>query len=57
MGVGCTTDSDDLYENGVDKRKVRITNNQSVDKRKVRISNDQSVDKRKVRITNDRKKK
>jgi hypothetical protein len=53
MGVGCTTDSDDLYESGVDKSKVRINNAYSVDKSKVRINNDtQSVEKQKVRRSN-----
>ena len=56
MGASCTTDNDDLYESGVDKSKVRITNNQSVDKSKVRINNNtQSVEKDKVRRSNKQK--
>jgi hypothetical protein len=56
VGVSCTTDSDDLYENGVDKSKVRINNTHSVDKSKVRINNDtQSVEKSKIRRSNKEK--
>jgi hypothetical protein len=52
MIASCTTEDSNLYESGVDKSKVRISNKQSVDKSKVRISNNQSVDKSKVRISN-----
>ena len=52
VGVSCTTDNSDLYETGVEKSKVRITNKQSVEKSKVRISNKQSVEKSKVRRSN-----
>jgi hypothetical protein len=55
MGVSCTTESDDIYADGVDKSKVRINNSQSVDKSKVRINNSQSVDKEKVRRSNKKK--
>ncbi len=50
--AACTDDSADsaLYEQGVDKTKVRSSN--SVDKTKVRSSN--SVDKTKVRSSNSR---
>ncbi len=43
---------DQLYEQGVEKSKVRIDNKQSVEKSKVRIDNRQSVEKSKVRISN-----
>lgn len=56
-GVSCTTDNDDLYENGVEKSKIRITNNQSVEKSKVRINNQQSVEKGKIRINNRKRNK
>lgn len=52
MIASCTAEDSNIYESGVDKSKVRITNNQSVDKSKVRISNSQSVDKSKVRKSN-----
>jgi protein involved in sex pheromone biosynthesis len=54
MIAGCTSESDDLYESGVDKRHVRVSNKDanSVDKRHVRSSNKQSVDKRHVRSSN-----
>jgi hypothetical protein len=52
VGVSCTTENDELYGNGVEKSKVRITNKQSVEKSKVRINNQQSVEKRKVRKSN-----
>ena len=51
-GVSCTSETSDLYETGVEKSKVRITNKQSVEKSKVRITNKQSVEKSKVRINN-----
>ncbi len=61
--AACTDDSADnaLYEQGVDKSKVRSSNSvdkskvrssNSVDKSKVRSSNSQSVDKSKVRSSN-----
>ena len=54
MIAGCTSESDDIYESGVDKRHVRVSNKDanSVDKRHVRSSNKQSVDKRHVRSSN-----
>lgn len=55
VGVSCTTDNNDgLYESGVDKRYVRVSNKDanSVDKRHVRSTNKESVDKRHVRSTN-----
>ena len=55
MIAGCTSESDDIYESGVDKRHVRVSNKKdasSVDKRHVRSSNQQSVDKRHVRSSN-----
>jgi hypothetical protein len=54
MVAGCTSESNDLYEAGVDKKHVRVNNKDasSVDKRHVRISNQQSVDKKHVRSSN-----
>ena len=52
--ASCTTDgsSDDIYESGVERSKIRISNKESVERSKIRISNKESVERSKIRINN-----
>jgi len=54
--VSCETsdisEDDAVYEQGVDRTKIRTTNRKSVDLSKVELSNTQSVDRTKIRTSN-----
>ena len=54
--VSCETNDvasdEQLYEQGVDRTKIRKSNRQSVDRTKIRKSNRQSVDRTKIRKSN-----
>lgn len=54
--VSCETsniaEDDAVYEQGVDRTKIRTTNKKSVDLSKVDLANTQSVDRTKIRTSN-----
>ena len=51
-GASCTSDNSDVYEQSVDRTKIRKNNYQSVDRTKIRKNNHQSVDRTKIRKSN-----
>jgi hypothetical protein len=54
-GASCTTDNSDVYEQSVDRTKIRKNNHNSVDRTKIRKNNHQSVDRTKIRKNNHQK--
>ncbi|WP_289062800.1 hypothetical protein [uncultured Zobellia sp.] len=59
LAVSCESSDvasdDSVYEEGVDRSKITITNRKSVDRSKITITNRQSVDRSKITISNRKK--
>ncbi|NNE78106.1 MAG: hypothetical protein HKN31_13665 [Pricia sp.] len=56
LSVSCEpnnlAEEDAIYEEGVDRTKIRTTNRKSVDLSKVEITNNVAVDRTKIRTSN-----